>query len=109
MNIHGKLVITYLPEGILIPALAERNTPTGPLDASEQRRGQLERYLNRVAQNQTLISSIDFVIFLKQPEKLRSVTNADWRSLLISLTIETEANDQFNEKKVSTVASKMTN
>jgi len=103
VSIHGKLVIKHLPEGIIIPALPENDSYIVPKNAVELRRAQLERYLNRLARNQTLICDTDLLMFLQLPERLPEVTNNRWRSLLSTSMITTEKDDWFDEKQVSIV------
>ncbi len=104
VSMYAKLVTKYLPEGIIIPALPENDSGIAPKDAVERRRAQLERYLNRLARHETLMSDTNFLMFIQSPEKLSDVTNNHWRSLLLCTSItKTGKDDWFDRKQVNIV------
>jgi sorting nexin-1/2 len=103
VNVHGKLIVKYLPKGIIIPGLPENNSSITPNDIIERRRAQLERYVNHLVRNKTLVCDSDFVMFLELPRERPKITNNLWRDLLSTSTIKTQEGDWFDEKQVSEV------
>lgn len=104
VNMHGHLITTYLPEGIIIPGLPQNDSGIVPKDVIERQRSQIERYLNRVARHNKLMSNVNFLMFIKSPEELPEVKDNHWRSLLLCTSIA--INDQdvwFQQKQVNTV------
>ena len=101
VSLHGTLVIRHLPEGIIIPGLPERDSQVVSKNPVERHRGQLERYLNRLARNYVLICDADVLMFLEQPGKLPEMTNNHWRNLLSTSIITAQKGDWFDKKQVS--------
>ncbi|CAF3402515.1 unnamed protein product [Rotaria socialis] len=99
VRLHGKLIVKYLPEGIILPALPENDSSIVPKDIIEQRRAQLERYLNRLVRNKRLVCDPDFLVFIELPEELPKMTNNLWRDLMSTPKVKTQKGDWFDERQ----------
>ncbi|CAF4688699.1 unnamed protein product [Rotaria socialis] len=99
LRLHGKLIVKYLPEGIILPALPENDSSIVPKDIIEQRRAQLERYLNRLVRNKRLVCDPDFLVFIELPEELPKMTNNLWRDLMSTPKVKTQKGDWFDERQ----------
>ncbi|CAF3411838.1 unnamed protein product [Rotaria socialis] len=85
--------------GIILPALPENDSSIVPKDIIEQRRAQLERYLNRLVRNKRLVCDPDFLVFIELPEELPKMTNNLWRDLMSTPKIKTQKGDWFDERQ----------
>ncbi|CAM4774274.1 unnamed protein product [Rotaria magnacalcarata] len=99
LGLHGKLIVKYLREGIILPALPENDSSIVPKDIIEQRRAQLERYLNRLVRNKRLVCDPDFLVFIELPDELPKMTNNLWRDLMSTSKIKAQKGDWFGEKQ----------
>ncbi|CAF3974437.1 unnamed protein product [Adineta steineri] len=97
-SMHGAFIVKHLTKGIIVPALPENDSSIVPSNSIERRRAQLERYLNRLVRNKSLICDPCFLLFFEQFEGLPKTANNLWRSLLTASTTKAQEGDWFDEK-----------